>query len=87
ANNVEINCEGILSSIVFYTQTKRILVSAEIFDLEKLDNSGKIVVYYSEKGEELWGIGRQYHTSVASIIENNNLAENNLSPGGALAVF
>lgn len=85
-NNIEVNCEGMLISQDFSSQQKRILVNAELSQ-EDSPGSDKVVVYYSQKDEELWEIGKRYSAAVGSIVENNSLQESMRSPGGPLAIF
>ncbi len=87
-NNVEFNCEGVLSADEYTTENKKILKDANVSteEQEKGDEA-YVKVYYSEKEECLWDIGKKFRVPVASIIESNGLIDEEMSPGGALVIF
>lgn len=49
-----------------------VLSSAEIEKREDTENGERpIIIYYPQKGESAWEIGRRYHVNPAIIVENN----------------
>ncbi len=87
ANNIDINCEATAQINIFAEQNKKILTEAIVSDKINEDNFGKVCVYYSLKGEELWDIGKKYKASLKTISEINNLSDDSFSAGGALVIF
>ncbi len=87
ANNIEVNCEGNVEIKFFTEYSKNILTDAVLSDKTSNFNNGRVCVYYSKKGEELWEIGKKYKASLQSISEINNLTDDVYSGGGALVIF
>ncbi len=62
--------------------TERVLSALSLTDEEYPRDSSVVTVYYPESGETLFGIAKRYHTSVASIAEDNALSEAVFSESG-----
>ena len=62
----------------------RVLDSGERNENEKIEKkAGRVTVYYSEPGDTLFSVAKKYHTSITSMLENNDIAaETALGEGG-----
>ncbi len=87
ANNIDINCEANAQIKIFAEQNRKLLTDAVISDKLNEDTCGKVCVYFSQKGEELWEIGKKYKASLKTISEINNLSDDSVCAGGALVIF
>lgn len=86
-NNIEFSIEAILHSIDFEIISKSILSSVEFTDNIESAEKNSIKVYYSQKGEQLWEIGKKFACSVYEIAELNELVDTVNSPGGPLVIY
>ncbi|MFI3205701.1 MAG: DUF3794 domain-containing protein [Clostridia bacterium] len=85
-NNLEFNCDLVIFSNDFTSLSKNVLNNCEYIDDEEIVNE-KIRVYYSQKGEKLWDIGKKYLSPVEEIIANNKLTDEKISTGSALIIY
>lgn len=60
--------------IPLYTASKRVLVSAERNEEQRVEKtSGRVTVYYTEPGDTLFSVAKKYHTTSSGILENNEI--------------
>lgn len=61
-------------------------VLEEPLDMEKVQELPGIVGYMVRSGDTLWDIAKQYYTTVGDIMETNELASDEISPGDKLII-
>lgn len=85
---VEIKASVVLNVIVFDRLTESFIVDfkEEAMDLEKLQEEPGMVGYIVKPGDTLWLIAKRYHTTVAAIMEINNLENDTIYPGDHLLI-
>ncbi len=86
-NNIEFSLECMLVSNDYECTTKKMLTSVEKELSEELSDNGSIRIYYSQKSEKLWDIGKKYSIAVSSIVDNNKLSDAELANGEPLLIF
>jgi len=66
-----------ISLLVFMKNSFYVIDEINVnYDSEHTDKKSKVVLYYADKGEELWDIAKKYLTSVEIIKRDNQLEEN-----------
>lgn len=78
-----------LDAIVFDKLKETIITDMEVedIDLEKLQEMPSIIGYIAKHGDTLWQIAKQYYTTMDTIKEMNDLAQDNISPGDKLLIL
>lgn len=59
-------------------------VDRQDLDLDKLQKLPGIVGYIVQPGDDLWGIAKQFHTTVDTVMRTNDLADSEVKPGQRL---
>lgn len=86
----EIECKGTINITVmtFEKAKTTMIVGAEeqTFDMEEFEKMPGIVGYYVKEGDTLWNIAKQYHTTVDSMRQMNELANDEIGVGDRLII-
>lgn len=85
---IEVKAVINLNTIVFEKITEPIITDIEVadLDLEKLQSMPGIIGYIVKKGDTLWNIAKKYHTTVDTIMEINNMEEEDIKEGDKLVI-
>ncbi len=87
----EMEIKGVISmdTIVFEKQPEAVIQSVKEspLDLEKVQELPGIVGYGVREGDELWSIAKKYYTTVQSLMEINELTEEQIKPGQQLVIL
>jgi len=77
-----------LNTIVFEKITEPIITDLEVadLDLEKLQAMPGIIGYIVKKGDTLWNIAKKYHTTVDTIMDINELENDQVKEGDKLII-
>ncbi|MCD8083955.1 MAG: DUF3794 domain-containing protein [Clostridiales bacterium] len=75
-----------LDLLVLHPLRVRVIRSAQEqpLDAERLKRMPGIVGYLVQEGDTLWDIARRFHTTIGDIMETNDLASEQVSPGDSL---
>lgn len=74
AGEVELRC--IIAVDAEVIKKRNVLIINDITEAEVSDDeSGRIVVYFTDKDDEIWEISKRYRVPVKSIMEYNNLSD------------
>lgn len=86
SDSVEIRASITLEALVMEPVCEPVIcrVTEKPIDLEKLKQMPGIAGYVVQKGDTLWKIAREYHTSVDEIMEINRLENSEIRPGDRL---
>lgn len=86
---IEVKAVMNLNTIVFDKITEPIIVDVEVadLDLEKLQDMPGLVGYIVKKEDKLWNIAKKYYTTVDTIMEINNLEDDNIKEGDKLIIM
>lgn len=85
---VEVKASIVLNVIVFDKLTESFIVAfkEEPMDFDKLQEEPGMVGYIVKPGDTLWKIAKRYHTTVAAIMEINDLDSETIYPGDHLLI-
>jgi len=85
---IEVKALMSLNTIVFEKITEPIITDLEVadLDLDKLQAMPGIIGYIVKKGDTLWNIAKQYHTTVDTIMEINDLENDIVKEGDKLII-
>ena len=85
---IEVKAVMNLNTIVFDKITEQIITDIEVadLDLEKLQSMPGIIGYIVKKGDTLWNIAKKYRTTVDTIMEINDLENDNIKEGDKLII-
>lgn len=61
-------------------------VSQMPLDAEKMSSLPGMVIYVAKQGDNLWNVGKKYYVSVQSILDLNDLDDQELKPGQKLLI-
>ena len=89
-SNVEANIESgklnvkvtVNYECVLFENENRNMVKAVVIDAEKpkvMRKDSQMIIYYPQKGENLWGIAKKYDSQVAKIMKFNKCENQNIS--------
>lgn len=69
-------------------KNKPVISITEITVIPPEDNARKpcVVIYFVQKGDSLWKIAKKYHTTVAALMECNNLNCDTIYPGQQIKI-
>lgn len=83
---VEIRAVLSLDMLVLQPVARPVIVRAleQPLDLERLQALPGIAGYIAQPGDTLWDVAKRFHTTVAHVMEENGLAEEELKPGQRL---
>lgn len=75
-----------LELLVLQPMRERVILSAETapFDTKKLKEMPGIVGYLVQAGDTLWEVAKRFHTTIESIMAENGLSSETVSPGDTL---
>ncbi|MEG2295367.1 MAG: DUF3794 domain-containing protein [Oscillospiraceae bacterium] len=84
---LEVRCEVLITGVLYDIITNKVLTNI-IVDKEnpKQKNNNFLFVYYAASGEYIWDIAKKYNTSVQSILENNDIENEQLSNSMTLLI-
>ena len=86
----EMECKGTINVTVLTFEKERTTMitgaEEEAFDMEEFEKMPGIVGYYVREGDTLWDIAKQYHTTVESMKQMNDLAGDEIIPGDRLII-
>lgn len=85
-NTVEIKAMVNMEVLVLEPVEKQIIVGCEQspLDMEELQRLPGIVGYIVQKDDDLWSVAKNFHTTMDSVLRNNELTDENLTPGQKL---
>ena len=85
---IEVKAVMNLNTIVFEKITEPIITDLEVadLDLEKLQAMPGIIGYIVKKGDTLWNIAKKYHTTVDTIMDINELENDQVKEGDKLII-
>ncbi|NLK99399.1 MAG: DUF3794 domain-containing protein [Clostridiales bacterium] len=89
SDEIEVKAVMNLNTIVFDKITESIITDLEVaeLDLEKLQSMPGIVGYVVKKDDSLWNIAKKYYTSVDTIMEINDLENDDIKEGDKLIIM
>lgn len=78
-----------MNTIVFEKQPEVVIQSIreEPLDMEAIQELPGMVGYCVQEGEELWSIAKRYYTTIQSLMEINELSEEQVKPGQQLVIL
>ena len=62
-------------------------ISYELIDLKEQENAPGIIGYIVKEGDKLWDLAKKYNTTIETIIEVNDLEQNELKKGQKMLIF
>ncbi len=76
-NTIELKAELRCAAAVFSTRSCKAVTAAQTSEERRRqkDSAAALTIYYADEGENLWGIARQYCTSVEALRLENELTE------------
>ena len=77
-----------LDAIVFRGQQKQLItgISQQPVDLEQYEKQPGIAGYIVKSGDRLWDIAKEHHTTVADVMQMNQLSSEHVSRGDKLLI-
>lgn len=86
---IEVKATMNLNTIVFDKITEPIIVDVEVndLDMEKLESMPGIIGYIVKKNDDLWNIAKKYYTTVDTIMEINDMEDDNIKEGDKLIIM
>ena len=57
------------------------------FTKNEMQAHAGIIGYIFKKDDDLWALAKKYHTTVAGILNNNKISENDIHIGQKLLIF
>ena len=86
---IEVKAVANFQSFIRRPQMIEVISQVELRDFTKgeiLADTG-IIGYIFKKDDDLWTLAKKYHTTVAGILNNNNINENDINIGQKLLIF
>lgn len=89
SNEIEVKASVNLNAIVFDQITEAIITDIEVaeLDMDKLQAMPGMIGYVVKKEDTLWNIAKKYYTTMDSIKEINELADDHISEGDKLIIM
>lgn len=89
SDEIECKVSILLDAMVFGVNDEKIITSIieRPYDMKKIHAMPGIVGYVVQPGDTLWKIAKQFYTTVESIKEINELADDRLKPGDRLVIM
>lgn len=86
---IEINADVYMKSIAYKKNTYEVLTDVVILDeMTSTENGPSIILYIAKKGDNLWKIAKDYHTTIEEIKSINSiLEESEIRPGEKLILL
>mgnify|MGYP000858984632 CR=1 FL=1 len=86
---IEVKAVMNLNTIVFDKITEPIITDVEVadLDLEKLQSMPGIIGYVVKKDDSLWDIAKRYYTTVETIMDINDMEDDNINEGDKLIIM
>lgn len=74
AGEVELRCILSLSAHIIRKRKEEIITGAEVTEIDDDEERG-IVIYFVQKGDELWDISKRYAVPIENVIQYNDIKE------------
>ena len=87
-NQVEIRCDVMAEGYLYDVVKKQVLadILVDASRQKKRDSKAALTIYYADKGESIWEIAQRYNTSVTAVMEENDLAVEELAERSMLLI-
>lgn len=88
-DEVEVKAVVGFSSLVKESETISVIESLELseFSKEERESQAGIIGYIYKENDQLWDLGKKYHTTVDGILNVNKIEEKDVKPGHKLLIF
>jgi hypothetical protein len=87
-NQIELKAEVTLDVLAFTNESAKVVLDMEVspINMERKKMLPGVVGYVVKKDDTLWGIAKQYYTTVPRIMAINELDTENVTPGDRLVI-
>jgi hypothetical protein len=87
-NQIELKAEVSLDVLAFTNERSKVVLDMEVspINIERKKMLPGVVGYVVKKDDTLWGIAKQYYTTVPRIMAINELDTENVTPGDRLVI-